>query len=43
MKYVSEKNPNVSLNYVYTRKIRACLLTYLFCRNKGKINKMSNS
>lgn len=36
MKYVSEKNPNLSLNYVYTRKIRASLLMYLFCRIKER-------
>lgn len=36
MKYVSEKNPNLSLNYVYTRKIRTCLLMYLFAEIKER-------
>lgn len=31
---VSEKNPNLSLKYVYIR-------IFFFCKNKGKINKMS--
>lgn len=41
-----QKNPNenLSLNYVYTRKIKvSTLVMYVFCcRNKGKISKLSN-
>lgn len=43
-----QKNPdeNLSLNYVNTREIKVSTsvmyVVFFFCRNKGKISKLSN-